>query len=136
MKNQKKQHGKCKAQSYKIFLMELRQTYHLQRHFAGMSTILVKTETYHLDHREDIADLPQPYRTTGNWDRILVYNSDEFFISHHRTHSENWSVDGTFRVSSGIFFQVYTIHRQRDRRIFRCVLSLLPNKNGNAYLNI
>ena len=29
MKNQKKQHGKCKAQSYKIFLMELRQTYHL-----------------------------------------------------------------------------------------------------------
>ena len=32
-----------------------------------------------------------------------------------------------------ILFHLYTIHGQRDGRIFPCVFSLLPNKNENTY---
>ena len=47
--------------------------------------------------------------------------------------SEHWYADVTFRVCPEIFFQLYTIHGQRDGRIFPCVFSLLRNKNENTY---
>ena len=47
--------------------------------------------------------------------------------------SEHWCADDTFRICPEIFFQLYTIHGQRDRRIFPCVFSLLQNKNENNY---
>ena len=60
----------------------------------------------------------------------------EFSFSHHRTHCsfwEHWYADGTFKVCPEIFFQLYTMHGQRDRRTFPCVFPLLPNKNKTSY---
>ena len=52
---------------------------------------------------------------------------------HFLADSEHWYADGAFRVCPEIFFQLYAIHGQRDRRIFPCVFSFLPNKNENTY---
>ena len=95
-------------------------------------------------HREDIPDLPQAYRTTTNGEPFLVYDSgvgdeERIFILASQdalqflADSERWYADGTFRISPEIFFQLYTIHGQRDGRILPCVFSLLPNKNENTY---
>ena len=43
--------------------------------------------------------------------------------------SEHWHVDGIFRICLEIFFRLYTIHCQRNGKIFPCVFSLFPNKN-------
>ena len=95
-------------------------------------------------HKEDTPDLPQAYCTTTNGDPLLVYDSDvgdeeRIFIFASQdalrslVDSKRWYADGTFRVCPEIFFQLYTIHDQRDGRIFPCVFSLLPNKNENTY---
>ena len=79
-------------------------------------------------HREDIPDLPPAYRTTTNEDPFLIYDSsveDEerifIFISQDALQfladSEHWHADVIFRVCLKIFFQLYTIHGQRDGRI-------------------
>ena len=47
--------------------------------------------------------------------------------------SEHCYADCTFRVCQEIFLQLYTLHGQREGRIFPCVFSLLPNKNQNTY---
>ena len=94
--------------------------------------------------REGIPDLPQAYRTTTNGDPFLMCDSgvgdeERIFIFASQdalqflVDSEHWYADGTFRVCPEIFFQLYTIHGQRDRRIFPCVFLLLPNKNENTY---
>ena len=95
-------------------------------------------------HREAIPDPPQAYRTTTNGDPFLVYDSglgdeERIFIFASQdalqflADSEHWYADGTFRVCLETFFQLYTIHGQRDGRIFPCIFSLLPNKNENTY---
>ena len=104
-------------------------------------------------HREDIPDLPPAYCSTTNGDPFLVYDSDAgdeerifVFASQDALQfladSEHWYPDGTFRVCPEIFFQLYTMHGQRDGRIFPCVVSLLPKKtktltidNLNSYSN-
>ena len=98
-------------------------------------------------NREDIPDLPSAYRTTTNGDPFLVYDSgveDEerifLFASQDALQfladSEHWYADGTFKVCPEISFQLYTIHGQRDGRIFPCVFSLFPNKNENTYIRL
>ena len=47
--------------------------------------------------------------------------------------SEHWYADGTFKVCSEVFYQLYTVHGQRNGRIFPCVFALLPNKNEKTY---
>ena len=95
-------------------------------------------------HIEDIPDLPQAYRTTTNGDPFLPYDSgvgDEerifIFASQGALHfledSVHWYADGKFRVCPEIIFQMYTIHGQRNGRIFPCVFALLPNKNESTY---
>ena len=80
-------------------------------------------------HKKDIPDLPQAYRTTTNVDPFLVYDSgvgveERIFIFGSQdalqflADSEHWYADGTFRVCPEISFQLYTIHGQRDGRIF------------------
>ena len=47
--------------------------------------------------------------------------------------SEHWYADGTCKVCPEVFYQLYTVHGQRNGRIFHCVFALLPNKHENTY---
>ena len=43
---------------------------------------------------------------------------------------------GLVMVSAQIFFQIYTIHTQINRRIFPCIYALLPNKTEETYTRL
>ena len=100
-------------------------------------------------HRENIPGLPPAYRSKTNEDPFLVYDSgvgDEQWIFVFASQdalqfladSEHWYADSTFRVCPEIFFQLCTMHGQRDGRIFPCVFSLLSKKTKTLtidYLN-
>ena len=44
------------------------------------------------------------------------------------TGSETWYADGTFKVLPEYFFQLYTIHAERDGFVYPCEYALLPDK--------
>ena len=59
-------------------------------------------------HKEDIPDLPP-----------VLEMKREFLFSNHSfcnfwADSEHWYADGTFRVCPEFFFQLHTLHGQRD----------------------
>ena len=94
--------------------------------------------------REDIPALPPAYNITTNGDPFLVLDSgvgdhERMFIFaspqglQFLADSEHWYADGTFKVCPEVFYQLYTVHGQRNGRIFPCVFALLPNKNENTY---
>ena len=64
---------------------------------------------------------------TGNGDdRILVFATIENI--QLLAESQWWFMDGTFKTSPELFFQVYTIHNCTANRVLPCVYALLPNK--------
>ena len=67
----------------------------------------------------------------GDDERILIFASDQGL--ELLSNSEHWLCDGTFKVCSEIFYQVYTIYALVNGRVFPCLLALLPNKNQQTY---
>ncbi|XP_068205394.1 uncharacterized protein [Palaemon carinicauda] len=63
--------------------------------------------------------------------RILIF-ATEVGLDHLRRY-RNWAVDGTFKVSPGIFYQLFTIHVQVDNCSFPRIFGLLPNKTQETY---
>ena len=47
--------------------------------------------------------------------------------------SQNWFVDGTFKVALEQFIQLYTVHAQKGGMIIPCVYALLTNKSELTY---
>ena len=47
--------------------------------------------------------------------------------------SDSWYCDGTFKVAPEHFFQLYTIHAQRNGYLFPCVYALLNSKSDTTY---
>ena len=47
--------------------------------------------------------------------------------------SNTWLVDGTFKLSPEIFYQIYTIHVELNGFAPPCVYVLLPNKTEKTY---
>ena len=95
-------------------------------------------------NRDEIPVLPQEYQLTsyggqflifdsgvGDQERIFIFASDVGlrFLSE----SEHWYADETFKVCPELFYQLYTVHGQRDGSIFPCVFALLPNKTQATY---
>ena len=67
------------------------------------------------------------HQDTGNGDdQILVFATIE--IIQLLAESQSWFMDGTFKTSPELFFQVYTIHSCTANRVLPCVYALLPNK--------
>ena len=67
----------------------------------------------------------------GDNDRILIFGApDELQLLRDSPH---WFCDGTFKVSPGIFFQVYTIHAMVNGQVIPCIYALLPNKTEVQY---
>ena len=50
--------------------------------------------------------------------------------------SKSWFADGTFKVVPQQFYQLYTIHAEKDGRIFPCVYSLVTAKTEITYRRI
>ena len=47
--------------------------------------------------------------------------------------SQSWYADGIFKVVPEQFFQLYTIHAEKDSMIIPCVYALLTNKSELTY---
>ena len=43
--------------------------------------------------------------------------------------SQSWYADGTFKVAQEQFFQLYTIHAEKDSMIVPCIYALFTNKS-------
>ena len=67
----------------------------------------------------------------GDVNRIIIFANPKFFAL--LSESETWYADGTFKVVPEYFFQLYTIHAERDGFFYPCVYALLPDKAGSTY---
>ena len=56
-------------------------------------------------------------------DRIIIFGTPKM-LSILRD-SESWFADGTFKFVPQQFYQLYTIHAEKDGRIFPCVYTLV-----------
>ena len=45
-------------------------------------------------------------------------------------------MDGTFKLCTQIFYQIYTIHALINNLVFPCLFALLPNKIENIYTRL
>ena len=67
----------------------------------------------------------------GDIHRLLLFGNSNFLSILKE--SSNWYCDGTFKVVPEQFFQIYTIHAEREGYIFPCVYGLLQAKNELTY---
>ena len=83
-------------------------------------------------NREDVRELPLQYQRSYANEHFLIFDSgqgdaDRVFIFGTNqslqllSQSQNWFVDGTFKVCPQIMFQIYTIHPQINGRILPCI---------------
>lgn len=64
-------------------------------------------------------------------DRLLIFAAPRM-VQLLRDYEE-WFVDGTFKVSPEIFYQVYTVHVLVGGTTIPCLYALLPNKRRRTY---
>ena len=68
---------------------------------------------------------------------IRRFKSDTYILSPRMLslleESQSWYADGTFKVVPELFFQLYTIHAEKDSMIIPCVYALLTNKSELTY---
>ena len=94
--------------------------------------------------REEIPKIPNEFRFLENGEEFLQYDSGAddvnrilIFGTYQNlqllNNSEQWFVDGTFKVCPTLFFQLYTVHAQNNGRILPCIFRLLPNKFQTTY---
>ena len=67
----------------------------------------------------------------GDVNRMIIFAAPRFLslLADSRT----WYADGTFKVVPEYFFQLYTIHAEKDGFVYPCVYALLPNKTSSTY---
>ena len=67
----------------------------------------------------------------GDNKRMIVFSTPKFLSLLQQ--SNTWYADGTFKVVPEYFFQLYTIHAEKDGYVFPCVYALLPDKRECTY---
>ena len=88
--------------------------------------------------------IPQEFTVLDSGERFLQYDSglnDEnrmlIFVTAMRMEDlkrfPNWAIDGTFKVAPEIFYQLLTIHVQKDHLSIPRAFILLPNKTESTY---
>ena len=84
---------------------------------------------------------------TTNGDQFLIFDSS---INDHQRifiyasqlslrllrEATDWYADGTFKICPELFYQLYTIHGQKNGQIFPSVFCLLPNKTEETYMRM
>lgn len=89
-------------------------------------------------------EIPQQYTVTANEEpfllfdsgvgdnnRIIVFSTPKFFSILKE--SKIWYADGTFKVVPDLFYQLYTIHGEKDGVVYPCVYALLTGKSESIY---
>ncbi|XP_076069722.1 uncharacterized protein LOC143041600 [Oratosquilla oratoria] len=66
-----------------------------------------------------------------NAERILIFATDSGIGDIIR--AKNWAVDGTFKCSPIIYYQLYTLHIQDNDISVPRMFALLPNKTQDTY---
>ncbi|XP_068219660.1 uncharacterized protein pre-mod(mdg4)-N [Palaemon carinicauda] len=64
-------------------------------------------------------------------ERILIFSTDSEISDIKRV--KNWAVDGTFKCSPIIYYQLYTLHIQDNDISVPRMFTLLPNKTQDTY---
>ena len=67
----------------------------------------------------------------GDNKRMIVFSTPKFLSLLEK--SNTWYADGTFNVVPEYFFQLYTIHAEKDGYVYPCVYALLPDKRECTY---
>ena len=67
----------------------------------------------------------------GDTDRMLIFSTPKMLSLLQE--SQSWFADGTFKVVPKQFFQLYTIHAEKDSITIPCIYALLSNKTELAY---
>ena len=94
--------------------------------------------------KEDIPVLPNNYQVINRGVRFLLFDSGVGDVNRLMVFATNdailllaanphWFMDGTFKVSPEIFFQICTTHVLINHQVFPCVFALLPNKTEATY---
>ncbi|XP_046666931.1 uncharacterized protein LOC124358671 [Homalodisca vitripennis] len=95
-----------------------------------------------------VADLhiPEEWKTTGGTSprrflahdsgpgssqRLLIFSTDNGL--QNLTNSHTWFMDGTFKMSSNLFKQVYVIRGEQNNIISTCVYALMTEKTTEMY---
>lgn len=66
-----------------------------------------------------------------NSNRMIVFVTDKMLDLLET--AQTWMMDGTFKVTPLMFFQLYTIHALLGTHVFPCVYALLSNKETQSY---
>ena len=70
----------------------------------------------------------------GDINRLILFATSKMLSILKSSH--NWFADGTFKVAPPQFYQLYTIHAEKDGYVFPCVYSLLTKKDELTYRKI
>ena len=67
----------------------------------------------------------------GDINRLIVFGTSQMLSLLRETTS--WFADGTFKAVPNQFYQLYTIHCEKDGYIIPCIYALMTNKSEAAY---
>ena len=85
----------------------------------------------HFDVPDEFAPFPLQDSGKDDKERILIFR--DVTMKNLLNLSNTWLVDGTFKLSPEIFYQIYTIHVELNGFAPPCVYVLLPNKTEKTY---
>jgi hypothetical protein len=67
-------------------------------------------------------------------DRILIFTTDNFL--NHLAKSNHWYADGTFKVVTKLFNQLFTIHALNCQTVIPTIYALMPNRRTEIYIKV
>ena len=70
----------------------------------------------------------------GDADRTFIFGTNKSL--QLLSQSQNWFLDGTFKVYSQMLFQIYTNYARINGRFLPCIYAFLTNKTEETYTRI
>ena len=70
----------------------------------------------------------------GDINRVILFATSKMLSILKASHY--WFADGTLKVAPQQFYQLYTIHAEKDGYVFPCVYSLVTKKDELTYMKI
>lgn len=97
-------------------------------------------------HRSEF-DIPEEFTKTTTGDPFLIFDSGREDNSRILVFGSpvllnviseypHWFVDGTFKVSPTVFYQLFTIHALVQDSVVPCIFALLPDKSHETYVRL
>ncbi|XP_054258398.1 uncharacterized protein LOC128983212 [Macrosteles quadrilineatus] len=71
---------------------------------------------------------------TGSPSRLVVFGTEEQL--HFLAGSETWFMDGTFKMSSKLFQQVYVVRGEQNTQVRTCIYALMTGKTTEMYKSL